>query len=156
MAVEVFVIPGFGVAGASGIVLMIVGLILSMVGNIGLDFEPVDGTALFTSAATVLSSILVSIIAVLALGIKLLQAGALSKLVLKAEQSKENGFVSNANLTANWVGKQGIAATDLRPSGKIKIDGVLMDALTEEGYISSGITVKVTGVSNAQLTVITV
>ncbi len=154
MAVEVFVIPGFGVAGASGIVLMVIGLILSMVGNVGFDFEPVDGTALFTSAATVLSSLLVSIVAVLALGMKLLQAGALSKLVLKAEQNNEEGFVSNANLTPDWIGKQGVAATDLRPSGKVKMDSVLMDALTEEGYIESGTTIRVTGISNAQLTVV--
>lgn len=154
MAVEVFVIPGFGIAGASGIVLMVIGLILSMVGNVGFDFEPVDGTALFTSAATVLSSLLVSIVAVLALGMKLLQAGALSKLVLKAEQNNEDGFVSNADLTSDWIGKQGVAATDLRPSGKVKIDGALMDALTEEGYIESGTTIRITGISNAQLTVV--
>ena len=147
-------IPGFGIAGASGIVLMVSALILSMVGNVGFDFEPVDGTALFTSAATVLASLSLSIVAVIALGLKLLQSPLFSRLVLKAEQNADEGYVSNAELDDSWKGKTGVAATDLRPAGKVKINGVLMDAITEEGYIESGSNILITGVSNAQLKVI--
>lgn len=154
MAAEVFVIPGFGIAGASGIVLMVSALILSMVGNVGFDFEPVDGTALFTSAATVLTSLSLSIVAVIALGLKLLQSPLFLRLVLKAEQNADEGYVSNAELDDSWKGKTGVAATDLRPAGKVKINGVLMDAITEEGYIESGSNILITGVSNAQLKVI--
>ncbi len=154
MAAEVFVIPGFGVAGASGIVLMVAALILSMVGNVGFNFEPVDGTALFTSAATVLTSLSLSIVGVIALGLKLLQSPMFSKLILKAEQNANEGYVSNAELDHSWKGKTGVASTDLRPAGKVSINGKLKDAITEEGYIESGSKVLITGISNAQLKVI--
>ena len=41
LAVEIFVIPGFGIAGISGIVLVIAGLTLSLLENVNFDFEPV-------------------------------------------------------------------------------------------------------------------
>ena len=52
LAVEIFVIPGFGIAGISGIVLVIAGLTLSLLENVNFDFEPVEtggvGKALLT------------------------------------------------------------------------------------------------------------
>jgi membrane-bound serine protease (ClpP class) len=41
------------------------------------------------------------------------------------------------------VGKSGIASTVLRPSGKVRIDGVVYDAVSEEGFIEKGQAVKV-------------
>ena len=37
-----------------------------------------------------------------------------------------------------YVGQSGVAATDLRPSGYIEIDGKKLDAEAEEGFIAKG------------------
>ena len=51
---EIFVIPGFGIAGVSGIILVIVSLIVSLVGNIGFTFPPIVA---FTPAVTISETI---------------------------------------------------------------------------------------------------
>ena len=49
------------------------------------------------------------------------------------------------------VGSEGVAATDLRPGGKITIDGERFDAVAVDGYIEAGTPVKVVRHENAQL-----
>lgn len=154
LAAEVFVIPGFGIAGISGITLIVTALILSMVGNIGFDFEPVDGTEFFTAASTVIMSITLSVFGAILLAAKLFKDGPLSRLVLKSEQNPEEGYTVNPDAKHELVGQKAIAATDLRPAGKVEINGELWDAYSEEGYISTGSQVVITGVSNTQLKVL--
>ena len=55
--VEVFAIPGFGVAGISGIIMVITGLTLSMVGNVGINFSGVG----FEAGATAFFIVIVAI-----------------------------------------------------------------------------------------------
>ena len=49
------------------------------------------------------------------------------------------------------IGREGIAATILRPSGKVEIDSDLYDATAETGYIEKGEKVKVVKYETAQL-----
>jgi membrane-bound ClpP family serine protease len=56
-------------------------------------------------------------------------------LILKDEQNKEKGFISNNDLNY-LLGKQGIAITDLRPSGMADFDGIEFDVISEGKYIS--------------------
>jgi membrane-bound serine protease (ClpP class) len=49
------------------------------------------------------------------------------------------------------IGKEGITATVLRPSGKVIIDGVYYDSVSESGFIEKGAGVVVVRFANAQL-----
>lgn len=51
----------------------------------------------------------------------------------------------------NLVGKEGIAFTVLRPSGKIEIEGNVYDATAESGYIEHGEKIVVVKFETAQL-----
>jgi len=51
------------------------------------------------------------------------------------------------------LGKEGIAQTVLRPSGKVEIDDEIYDAYAESGYVDKGMKVKVYGYTNTQLKV---
>jgi membrane-bound serine protease (ClpP class) len=156
IALEVFVIPGFGIAGIAGLGLVITGLTLSMVGNVGFDFHPVDISDLVQALLIVCLSSGISIVGSLFLASKLFESGALSRLVLQADQKSADGFVGTSSSEFALIGSEGIAYTDLRPSGKVEIDKTMHDATTESGFVSKGTAVKVISYSGAQIKVRTI
>lgn len=153
IALEIFVIPGFGVAGISGILLTLAGLILSMLGNVGFDFEPIQADNLITAILVVLISSALAIFSSVFIGIKFLQSNFFEKLVLNSVQSKEMGYVGTNPSINQLVGKQGKCLTVLRSSGKVYVDGDIYDATAIEGYIEKDALVEVLRVEGNQLIV---
>lgn len=154
LLLEVFVIPGFGVAGVSGIVCMVGALVLAGVDDFSFDF-------LGDFAGTILRSLFVVVVAsLLSLGLSFwLGARLLGSrrwaFALHAEQRPEDGFVGVDMTVGQEVDKQGYAVTDLRPGGKIRIDGELYDAVAEQGdYIPKNTPVKVVKYQAGQLYVV--
>jgi membrane-bound serine protease (ClpP class) len=153
LGVEIFVIPGFGVAGISGIVLIMAGLTLSMVNNDGFDFTFVDpekivGAFLVVSVATVMA-VVVSIF----VGGRLVTSSAFSRVVLTSSQLSEQGYSSASADFRKMVGKTGITLTMLRPAGKIEIDGETYEATALTGFIERDVPVKVLKYETSQLIV---
>lgn len=151
IALEIFVIPGFGVAGVSGIILAIAGLTLSLIGNVGFDFEPVSSDSVVKSLFTVIVSSLLSLSISIYLAMKLLHTSLFRRFVLEATQEKEKGFVGTDISEFSLLGKTGVAKTMLRPSGKVEIDGEIYDATAETGFIEKGENIKVARYETAQL-----
>ena len=142
--VEIFAIPGFGIAGISGIILMITGLTLSMVDNIVFQLDlglAIEATikALFIVIVSIFLSISISLILTQQVfGSKRL------KFALHSTQETELGFVGvDAEKQKKSIGKTGKAITILRPAGKVEIDGEVYDAVSEVGYINMGEEIKV-------------
>jgi len=159
IAVEIFAIPGFGVAGISGIILTITGLSLAMVDSFEFDFE---GTGAFAGAIIsaflfVLGSLFVSLVLSIILSKRMFESSFLGgKISLKASQPTNEGY-SSANLSfKNLVGKEGFAETTLRPSGTIIIDNTPYDAKSQYGYIEKGSKIKVVKYETTQLYVVPV
>ena len=153
LAVEIFAIPGFGVAGIAGIILMVTGLTLAMVDN--LIFE---GGDIMLSINTVLKafmivvvSIFLGVLASLYLGRKLVDSPVLGNIALHETQQKEDGFTSGDASQNKLVGKSGTAYTVLRPSGKVEVNGEVYDAKSEYGFIEKGSKVKVMRYETGQL-----
>jgi len=151
IGVEVFVIPGFGIAGISGIILVVVSLTLSMIDNVVFDFESVRLEGVFESLAIVVSSMFIAIILSIYLSKKLLVASPLSFLVLNSTQKKSEGYVSVEASTKEMVGQEGIAMTILRPSGKVIIDNEVYDAKADLSFIEKGEKVEVVRYEAGQL-----
>ena len=151
LAVEIFVLPGFGVAGVAGASLIIASLILAMVGNVGFDFEFTMPQEIMTAFFTVILSSILGFFGSLYLAKKLLTTSALSSLVLASVQNKNDGFVGVDATEHALVGKQGVSYTVLRPSGKVLIEDEIYDATALTGYIDKGETVQVTKYETAQL-----
>jgi membrane-bound serine protease (ClpP class) len=157
IALEVFVIPGFGIAGIGGIILVLAGLVLSMIDNIIFDFEFHSTEALaivLRSLAIVSASIFLSFILSLYLSKKALTSKAFSWIVLSSSQQKEDGFVGVETKPKELIGKTGFASTDLRPSGKVDIDDEYYDAKSEIGYINKGEKIKVIDYRTGQVYVV--
>lgn len=134
---EVFVIPGFGVAGILGIICVLCGLAFSMVDNDFLDFKLAQPGLLMESFLIVTGAMVLSIILMVIFGKNILKSSAFRRLVLQDEQKADVGYTSSPQKT-NLLYQNGIARTVLRPSGKIEIDGVWYDAVALDGFIDVG------------------
>lgn len=134
IGLEVFVIPGFGVAGIAGISLTIGSLMLVMINNDMFDFSFVDGSEIFVAALTTVTALILSIAVMVVGGVRLSQSKVFQKIALVDEQKKEEGYTSRFNQVP-LMDKEGVAYTKLRPSGKVLIDGELYDAFTRGNFI---------------------
>ncbi len=137
LALEIFVIPGFGIAGIAGIILMLCGLAFSMVANDYFDFKLTQPGLLMNSFIIVIGAMVLTIVLMVIFGRNLLDSSAFKKLVLEDEQRSDIGYTSSVTKT-NLLDKVGIAKTVLRPAGKIEIDQVWYDAVALDGFIDAG------------------
>lgn len=137
LALEVFVIPGFGVAGILGIIFVLCGLSFSMLSNDFLDFKISKPGLLMNSFLIVIGSMVLSVVLMVIFGKNLLQSSVFKRLVLEDEQRADTGYTSSVP-KVSLLNKNGIARTVLRPSGKIEIDGVWYDAVALDGFIDMG------------------
>jgi membrane-bound serine protease (ClpP class) len=136
--IELFV-PGFGFWGISGAGCILVSIFLTLGGNGG--------------AFTILSISLVIAIFAFMMILKFLPSSRLwAKLILNDSESKQAGF-SSASDYSNFVGKEGIVLTLLRPAGIVDIDGVQLDVVSEGQYIEPGKRVKVVSITGSRIVV---
>jgi len=136
VAVEVFLLPGFGIAGVLGALLIGAAVVLAMLGS-------------FPTAGDVMQAMLVlgaSIFITLAIAYAWLRhlpnSRRFSGLIHRDSAQAAEGYVS-ALPRADLVGKLGIAATDLRPSGVATVDGEKIDVVADGEFIRSGSRVEV-------------
>lgn len=146
-AAEIFIIPGFGVAGVGGIILVVAGLTMSLLNNTDFNFEEVTHAEFGEACLTVLVGLGGGFALMIWLSNKIGHKGIFRKVALNADL--EESF-SSPNLTS-LVGKEGTAFTILRPSGKVMIDGELYDGVSDSGFIERGTRVKVVHFENAQV-----
>lgn len=147
VAAEVFIIPGFGVAGIGGIILIVGGLTMSLLNNTDFNFDQVTGEEMGEATLTVLVGLVAGFIGMIWLSNKIGHQGIFRKIALNTDLEKA---FSSPNLSA-LIGKEGTAATVLRLSGKVIIDGEFYDGVSESGFIEKGCKVKVVRFENAQV-----
>ena len=131
---EIFVIPGFGVAGVLGIAMTVGSLILIMLNNdfFNFDFVPLGDivVAMFATVGGITGGVLLLFLG----GARLTQTNAFKRMALTDTQEKDQGYTANFN-EVPMAGKTGFAYTILRPSGKVIIDGKIYDAFTRGEYV---------------------
>jgi len=153
IALEIFVIPGFGVFGVLGIIFTVVGLTLSLLNNVRFNFEHVSSASIVLALTTVILSIFMGFLLSLWLGEKLFTTnkGILKGLALTSSQTTSEGYIGVDTHLPGLVGKSGISHTVLRPSGKVKIEGEIWDAKAEEGFIEKDELIRVVRQETNQL-----
>lgn len=147
LALELLVIPGFGLAGIAGILAIFAGLVLSMLG-------PGD-TPQFIMEATVrvIFSVLIALVASLGLMRLLPKLPFGRRLVLDTELKAGEGFASPPETDAQWLGKTGRATSPLHPSGIAEIDGHRLDVISEGELIDAGTLIQVVRVDSNRIVV---
>ncbi len=151
LGLELFVLPGFGVFGISGLALLVFSLVMA-----SQSFLIPEGEAQWGQLRGNLLMVVGSVLGVMVLffgQILLLDSiPGLNRFRLTApETSIEVSDVpftsltqqSSSAATSLAIGATGVAESDLRPSGKIRMDLRLVDVITEGDYIEAGCPVEV-------------
>lgn len=149
IALEVFVIPGFGICGVTGILAIIAAIIGGMVNNdsiTGVDFR-----AVVNSFGVVFIGLFLAVIAVWYLTSSHGPKWVRRHSELMTELRNSDGFVGVDMGPARLVGSAARSVTVLRPVGKIEIAGEVYDAVSTGPFISAGRPVRVLKYENAQL-----
>jgi membrane-bound serine protease (ClpP class) len=139
LAVEMFVLPGFGIAGVAGVLAILAAFYLSML-NV-----PMATGADYAQALGVLSlSIIVVIVAGWALLRMLPRSRGFSRsgLVLGDATTRETGYLSNV-VRAELVGAVGVALTDLRPAGAGRFGEERIDVVSDANWIGAGTPIRI-------------
>ncbi|HRJ31675.1 MAG TPA: NfeD family protein [Cyclobacteriaceae bacterium] len=142
IGVEIFVLPGFGIAGIAGISLTVISLILIMINNDAFDFKFVPANDLLYAVAATFGGMLGGIILLFAGGARFSNSKFFKRIALTDTQEREQGFTVSAS-AISLKGRQGTAHTVLRPGGKVMIDGQLYDAFTRGEFLEKGDTIEV-------------
>lgn len=147
LLIEAFVIPGFGIAGVLGIIALLGGLMLSTVG----DGATMD--ALIAAASRLGISLIVAIVASLAILRYLPKTRVGRHLVLSTDLTAAGGFTSEPIAEHDLVGKMGIAMSTLRPAGIADIEGKRVDVVSDGEYIEAGEPIRVDHVDGNRVVV---
>ena len=134
IVIEVFVIPGFGVAGIFGLALTIGSLMLLMLNNDVFDFTFVVSKDILNASGSILIAVLGFGLLLFFGGIKFTESQVFKRVMLEDTQDLDKGYISR-KYSDKLIGKSGKAMTILRPSGKITISDKIYDATTSGEYI---------------------
>lgn len=155
IGVEIFVLPGFGVCGISGIIAVVVSLAFAMVDNAELfhwdgtiNLQPIIqplGIVILSATAAVFGSVwLVK---------KLYPTRSFDHIALRQEMKADEGFTGVVSGLESLVGETVTVFTDLRPGGKVMTaDGKIIEAtLKYGGFSSKGDSLKVISAEQGRL-----
>lgn len=139
IAMEIFVIPGLGIAGIVGAGAIVSSLVLS-----------------FGGWEEALRSLGISMAIALAGAYFFWRYGRRSgwwgRVVLSARLGQSESDLSARDYTG-YIGKEGVALTTLRPVGTVEVEGEPIDAVSESGYVAAGRPVVVRRVEAARVVV---
>lgn len=146
IALEVLVIPGFGVAGILGTAAILGAAVMGMVGQVP-TFDQV-----FNAAGLVSLSIILVGVATWALVRHLPRSTRFSGLFLRDSTSRETGYLS-VPPREDLVGALGVTSTDLRPTGVAIINDERIHVVTEGPWLEAGTPVRVLEVASGRVLV---
>ncbi len=153
VAAELFVIPGFGVAGISGALCLLVGLVGTFVTG---DLRtPTGQSELVVGLVATLTSLFAAGVVLWLVAKQMETLPVLGRFVLKTELgAADRGEGAGLGLLeamgqarrALEPGDLGVAATDLRPAGRASFQGRPVDVKSVSTYIERGSPVRVVSV----------
>ncbi|MCK9426011.1 MAG: nodulation protein NfeD [Ignavibacteriaceae bacterium] len=148
LIVEIFVIPGFGVTGIAGI-LLVIGSIFFSLFNAEFYF---DSNILFTAIIQLGTAVFSSVVIMFLLVKYLPKTTTFNRLILSNENAAHDGFISHPSYY-NLLGETGEAFTTLRPAGTAIIKGERYDVVTAGDFIERGSQIKVIKVEGMRIIV---
>lgn len=160
LGLEIFVIPGFGIAGILGILCIAAGTVLGMIPyipDIPADLPDWKAPDIGDYLETALLRFLI-IVGGAAVGGYILakilpKTAPYRHLVLDTSLTTEAGYTSGDQRYREFVGREGMAQTPLRPSGIVEIGDERLDVITRGDLIDKGTRVRVAEVHGSRIIV---
>lgn len=155
IGLEIFVLPGFGICGISGIIVVVLSLAFAMVDNAELlnwdgtlNLEPIlrpIGIVVISASTAIFGSVL--------LVRKLYATRSFDHIALRQELKSDEGFTGVISGLESLVGQSVTVFTDMRPSGKVKTeDGRIIEAILKfGGFAEKGQTLTVISTEQGRL-----
>ncbi len=154
LGIEIFVIPGFGITGISGIACIILGVYLALT-RVAIPVYPWDFERLQSAGKTVLIGVFSFAVMVAITWKYLPRTFIFQKISLSHAQKAEAGYtVQMEKEKEDWIGVIGVAETVLRPAGKGRFEGRLLDVVTQGDYIEAGTKVRIVEVQGNRYVVV--
>ena len=141
LVLEIFVIPGFGVAGVLGIVFLAGGMILSLVpegGSQEQGWQVPEASLLLKATLTVGAILLIGMVGSIAVSGGLLMSGWMKKVAVVGEQKKADGWVAVEMQKEDRSGQIGTVLQALRPMGWVRVKGDRVEARLRHGVAEQG------------------
>jgi membrane-bound ClpP family serine protease len=156
IGLEIFVLPGFGVTGISGIALVVASLVL-----VTLERMPETSEDWLNVGATVTTmgiSLVAAIVGACVLAWYLPHIPFANRLVLQPPAESESGYDQDAlggrpEHAQALLGAIGVAATTLRPAGKARFGDEFLDVVAEGDYVNPGSRVQVIEIEGNRIVV---
>ena len=158
--IDIFVLPTFGLLGVIGALFFFAGLLGMMVPGIGSVNYEFDTSTLNAAGESALerlgwlcASIVLSFVIMIILGRFFTPKLAVySRLVLKGNE--QSGYIASDDpALLPQPGAEGVAASTLRPAGKIIIEGHLYDAISSGGFIEKDSSIFVSRLDGSMIVV---
>lgn len=154
LLVEVFITPGFGVMGVTGLAFISASMLLAL---LGLPLDVSWETGRFAEAAQTVLAALGAAIGLMIVVFQFLPSRFAKALVLDAEvgdHARDSSAYAKRETRRRYVGQNGVALTDLRPSGKVRIGDDILDVASQHEYINQGEAVTVVEASGMTIIVV--
>ncbi len=163
LAMEIFVIPGFGVFGVSGALLLFAALVMASqtFGN-GILQENNDLTNATWTMATLSTSIIAVIVIATALSKFLPRIPLLNQMILtppgmdsvqSPDEPRLRPDLAESSAFAGLLGAQGETVTMLRPAGKARVQDRMLDVVSDGPFIPQGKLVEIVQISGNRIVV---
>ncbi|MCS6916601.1 MAG: hypothetical protein NZM08_02830 [Chitinophagales bacterium] len=153
LAIELLVLPGFGVAGISGLALILAGLTLALIRNVSFDFSLTGADDVLLALLRVLLPLSILFLMFLLWGHRIARLRFLRGIVLTDTLQEAVGYLDRPEQLKQLVNQTGMALTPLRPAGRIEVNGEQHDAVVDGAMIEKGQAVRVVGISGNLLVV---
>ena len=147
LLLEALVIPGFGIAGIGGILLMVYGLYMLLLPDV-----PVGDEILSQATDGLLIGIIGGVIGLYLLAKMMIRTQFWQQLTSPGIQKKEDGYTT----TFGWetlIGQTGTAESDLHPSGWVIIEDQRVFVVSEGEFLDKGTAVKILSVDGNRVVV---
>ena len=149
IAVEVAILPGFGVPGIAGLLMVVGSLVFSMIDKIDWHRYEWGGDGIGDFVTTISGASLDFALAIFGSLVLLYfimrylpEIPMVNKTLLKATLAEGTGMETHEGANSR-IGMTGEALTDLRPAGKAEIDGGILDVVAEGEFVLKGETVRI-------------
>lgn len=153
LGVELFVLPGFGVAGITGVAIILFSLIFSMVDNDLLYYQGEwNLIPIIKPSAIVLVSGFVGLVLSIWGAAKLYPSKSFDYIAQKTQMDTSDGWVGVITTEyERFIGMKVATFTPMYPSGKVMIEGKLYEATLEYGSAGKGDIVEIIRYENGRL-----
>lgn len=153
VGLEIFVFPGFGVSGVTGIVAIVLALAFAMVDNdllFNMEGE-FDITPVLMPIGIVIVSAFVGLTGGVLLVKRLYTTRSFDYIALRKSLDEKDGYVGVQTVDEDMKGRLAKVFSDMMPSGKVICDGRIYEATMTYGFAVKGETVRVVRTGQGRL-----